>query len=54
MNEVWFTCVIRGSIKNCEKSEVAYLELFALIGSKSSNQEEEIILSYDFKQNSYD
>lgn len=54
MNKVWFTCVIKGSVKNHEKSEVTYLELFALIGSNSSNQEEEIILSYDFKQNSYE
>lgn len=54
MNKNWFTCAIKGSVKNHEKSEAAYLELFALVGSNSSNQAEEIILSYDFKQNSYD
>lgn len=43
IHKIWFTCVIKGSLKNHEKSEVAYLELFTLIGGNSSNQEEEII-----------
>lgn len=47
MNKVWFTFVIKGSVKNCEKLKAAYLELFALIGSNSSKQEEDKILSYD-------
>lgn len=54
MNKVWFTFVIKGSVKNSEKLEAACLELFALIGSYSSKQEEDMILSYDSQQNFYD